>query len=65
MSSMPHEKRMKPSAMSSVPQRARRSADECRPPKLVASMTSSHAARKRCAAAADASVNETTAPSPG
>ena len=33
----------------SLPQRARRSAVECTPPKLVASMTSSHASRKRSA----------------
>ena len=48
-SSSPALSRMKPSGTASVPQRARRSAVVCTPPKLVASATSSHAARKRCA----------------
>ena len=42
-SSIPALKRMKPSPTASLPQRARRSALECRPPKLVASATSSQA----------------------
>ena len=53
MSSQPAEKRMKPSGTSSVPQRARRSAVECTPPKLVASLTSSQASRNACACSAD------------
>ena len=54
VSSQPAEKRMKPSGTSSVPQRARRSAVECTPPKLVASVTSAHASRNACARSADA-----------
>ena len=53
---------MKPSATASVPQRARRSAVEWTPPKLVASATSSRSARKRCARSAPSSVKPTSGP---
>ena len=53
VSSIPREKRMKPSATSSVPQRARRSAVVWMPPKLVASMHQL-AARRGSAAARSA-----------
>ena len=65
MSSQPAEKRMNPSGTSSVAQRARRSAVEWTPPKLVASLTSSHSSRKVWAASAVGSANDSTGPTPG
>ena len=66
VSSQPAEKRMKPSGTSSVPQRARRSAVECTPPKLVASLTSSQASRKAWACSAGRErQSEMTGPTPG
>jgi hypothetical protein len=65
VSSQPAEKRMNPSGTSSVDQRARRSAVEWTPPKLVASLTSSQASRNACAASAVSSANEMTGPPPG
>ena len=54
-------------ATSSVPQRARRSAVECTPPKLVASATSSQAAEERLrrASASRERRSATTQPTPG
>src|SRR4051812_24359336 len=60
--SMPAEKRMKPSDTASVPHRARRSAEVCNPPKLVASVTSELAARKAWARAASARAKPSTEP---
>ncbi len=65
VSSQPAENRMKPSGTASVPQRARRSAVEWTPPKLVASATRVQASRNACAASAEGSVNATTGPTPG
>ena len=56
VSSIPADKRTKPSDTSSPRQRARRSAVEWTPPKLVASAISSAAARKRLARSARAEV---------
>ena len=60
VSSEPAESRMKPSGTASPPQRARRSAHVWTLPKLVASVTSLAAARKRSARSALPRSNETT-----
>ena len=62
VSSQPAESRMNPSDTSSPPQRARRSAVVWTLPKLVASVTSSAAARKRSALSALSRSKETTIP---
>src|SRR3954451_9927457 len=61
-SSQPTLIRMKPSPTSLPDQRARRSADEWTPPKLVASATSRDAARKRSARSRVPRSNASTAP---
>ena len=61
-SSMPELRRMKPGETSSMPQRSRRSAELCTPPKLVASATSRHAPRNACARSSVSRSKHTTQP---